>query len=295
MRADIWENTLALNAHVSEPGEAIQPAATWTGLDKGRIVWDRTRLDLEAALARDPHPLPSTPAREGYYGANHFDYWASGLRDFQMLSDCARDLGHDVRSYLDLGCASGRVLRHFALQADGVRAIGTDLNRAHIEWIYRHLPTSVLAFQNHALPSLPLADGSVSMVSAFSVFTHIETFDVAWLMELARVMEPGGIAWLTAHTEHTWAELDSGWPLHKALARHQDYTALVGDRDAPGERPPFSGERAVFRWSSERSYSANVFVTTDYIHSVWGRVFDIVEIRRRHPAFQDVVICRKRA
>jgi hypothetical protein len=55
--------------------------------------------------------------REGYFGDRHYEYWLPGLwlHDLTM-QQLAR---HDVRRrgrYVELGAASGRSLRHFALE-----------------------------------------------------------------------------------------------------------------------------------------------------------------------------------
>jgi hypothetical protein len=80
--------------------------------------------------------------------------------------------------------------------------------------------------------------------------------------------------------------MKEGWPLYKGLANHPEYQALKESKEMPQER-------LVFRWHSDRSYSANTFYSLDYIDNVWSRIMPIVEIRRRFPAFQDVVILQK--
>ena len=45
-------------------------------------------------------------------------------------------------------------------------------------------PASFCAvFQNHSIPTLPLPDASIDLITAFSVFTHMEGMETAWLME----------------------------------------------------------------------------------------------------------------
>ncbi len=107
-------------------------------------------------------------------------------------------------------------------------------------------------------------------------------------MELSRVLRPGGLAWITVHTEHTLVEMKRGWPLWNPVMTHPDIHGLLdGDRN-------FKGDRLVIRWESGRSYASNVFYKTDYLRDVWGRFFEIVELRRRFPRFQDVLILRAR-
>lgn len=285
----VWEDQIALNNRADPTFEVLGPAAQYREGDS-HTDWSGEGEGLEIALQNDLAPLPTTRDREGYYGPWHFSYWASGYRDSRLLLDACSRLGVDLHDYLDLGCASGRVIRHFAFRPDTahVNVYGCDINRRHVDWVAQHLPRDIVIFQNHSIPSLPLADNSLDLVSAYSVFTHIEAFETTWLMELQRVLRPGGIAWITVHTERTWAAMGPGWPLHKALSRHADFAPFVDER---GDLP---GDRLVFRWRADRSYSSNVFYSREYLQRTWSRFFEIVEDHHRHPGFQDVLVLRKR-
>lgn len=283
-----WEDLISLKSFEDLDFEVLASAGELRGASNGEIR-DFLAGGIEGPLLRDHYPIPVTADREGYYGDLHFDYWLSGLRDVVHLRETAERLGVEVGDYLDFGCASGRVLRHAALQWDSLRrVVGIDLNRRHIDWIGKFLPSRIEAIQGHSIPCLPLADASIDLVSAFSVFTHIEAFETTWLAELRRVLRPGGIAWVTIHSEHTWRELDETWPLFGALRNHHEFLKLGAPRvDLPCER-------TTFRWRNNQSYSANVFYEMKYIERVWGRLFEIVEVKRRFPKFQDVLVLRKR-
>jgi SAM-dependent methyltransferase len=183
--------------------------------------------------------LPATNDREGYYGPDHFSYWASGLLDTRHLLAAAAEHGVAVNDYLDFGCASGRVLRHMALERPEARVLGCDINRLHVEWCNAYMPSNCSVFQNHSVPNLPLPDSSVDVVSAYSVFTHIEALETAWLMELRRILRPGGIAWITVHSELTLQEMTHAWPLWKPVMEHP-HAAQVLDksRNFRGDRFP---------------------------------------------------------
>lgn len=286
MSNDVWEDLISLHTRDVPVFEALGPAAQYREADT-HTDWSAEGPGIETALAQDTFPLPRTEDREGYYGPHHYSYWASGYRDSRLLRECCQRLGVQLRDYLDLGCASGRVIRHFATHVDDVSVTGCDINRKHVEWATKYLPTSVKVFQNHSIPTLPLPDNSVDLVSAYSVFTHIEAFELTWLMELRRILRPGGIAWLTVHTERTWKEMKSGWPLYQALSKHPDFAQYEQGRDA------LPSERLVFRWRNNQSYTSNVFYTRDYLRSTWGRIMEIVEEHHRLPGFQDVMVLRK--
>lgn len=282
----VWEDLISLNSSDEMFSEHIGPPSQYVAQDDGSVAWDRHRIPLDSALSRDTSPLPSTEAREGYYGPNHFNFWASGLRDYCEIAEWYDSNNLSFSSYLDIGAASGRVARAFHAQG-GVKTYACDINRRHVDWMASNLPPAMTVFQNSSIPTLPLPENSIDLVTAFSIFTHVEAFDTTWLMEMRRILRPGGIAWLTIHGDRTWRELKPGWPLYEPLNAHPGYQGDRHHKEIP--RP-----RTVYRWRTDRSYSANVFYTYDYIHTVWGRIMDVVEIRPCLPPFQDAVILRKR-
>ena len=281
-----WEDMISLNARTDVADEVLGPARDYLGQDVGEVQWDYGRVSLESALAADTAPLPKTDQREGYYGPNHYNYWASGMRDACQIAEWLDARSIPRGTFFDFGCATGRVLRHIKAAAGFEELLGCDINRSHVDWIGRHLPADIKVFQNTSIPSLPLADASVDVVTAFSVFTHIETFDTTWLMELRRILRPGGIAWLTIHGNRTWRDITPAWPLYAPLSTHPDYPKYSGFRDLPEDR-------LVFRWMGERSYSANVFYTESYIQQRWGRIMAFKDLFPTLPFFQDVVVLQK--
>lgn len=285
MSENIWEDLISLNSANEMFREHIGPVSDYLSQDDGSVLWDRDRLPLEVAVQNDPAPLPSTDAREFYYGPNHFNFWASGLRDYFEIANWFEANNQPLESYMDFGCATGRVIRAFDAQGK-IKSYGCDINRNHVDWIAANLPQRITVFQNHSIPTLPLPDACLDLVTAFSVFTHIEAFDTTWLAEIRRILKPGGIAWLTIHGDRTWSEVNPEWPLWAALDSHPDYQKDRVSAEIP--RP-----RTVYRWLTDRSYSANMFYSYEYINTVWGRLMDVVEIRPALPRYQDVVILRK--
>lgn len=281
----IWEDLVCLNSSAEPAFSLLRAASEYR--EKDRMLVDLTGLDVDSALAKDSGPLPMTDDREGYYGPEHFSYWASGYRDAKALMELEPLLGRRIESYMDMGCASGRVVRHFMYQWPEVKTFGCDINRLHVEWCNLNLPANGTFFQNHSIPALPLEDNCLDLISAFSVFTHIEAMETAWLMELRRVLKPGGLAWVTVHTEHTLHDMDEGWPLWTPTMSHPEASQKLD------QERNFQGDRLVLRWRGDRSYASNVFYKMDYLRKSWARIFEVEDFRRRCPEFQDVMILRK--
>lgn len=284
-----WEDGISLGTAAPYDAQDIGGVAQYLDQDAGEVAWrDHTSLTLEQLASADRFPLPSIEDREGYYGPNHFNYWASGFVDYSIIKSWLDQNDVVLKDYMDLGCASGRVMRHFATQLPHVRVFGCDINRRHVDWCATYMPPNVTTFQNTSLPHLPLPDSALDLVTAFSVFTHIESFDTSWMMELRRVLRPGGIAWITIHGDRTWQDIDPTWPLYTPLTSHPDFDKYKGSSKIPEDR-------LVFRWKLDASYSANVFYRYSYIRKVWARFFDVVDIFPATPLYQDVVVLRRRS
>jgi ubiquinone/menaquinone biosynthesis C-methylase UbiE len=184
------------------------------------------------------------------------------------------------------------VLRHFLCHEKGLNLWGVDINLRHVEWIRRFLGSSLKVFQNTTLPSLPLEDNTFSLVYAFSVFTHIEAFELAWLTELRRILKKGGFAYLTVHSEYTWERMGPTRTLYNdllAMKKHIREYEVTPDMF----RKPMPSDRVMFTWRTASVNNAHVFHGTDYIKNVWGRFFEIVDIVREGHDYQDVVVLRK--
>lgn len=290
-----WANAITLEGRPG-PYENLGPVAEYTAQTPWEPI-DPSLLErpIAEAVARDRYPLPCPADREGYHGDRHYDHWMSGLKDYCLirhrLAEHRLGLGKGDR-VLDFGCASGRVLRHFLCQAEGLDLWGADLNLRNVEWVRRFLGPTLKVFQSTALPNLPLEDRAFGLVYAFSVFTHIDELELAWLLELRRILRPGGVAYLTLHTDHTWGIMSPQLPIYHAVLRigAQDPTLNVRPEMF---KEPMPSERFVIAAKTGRVYNVNIFHTTEYIRSTWGRFFEIVEIYRRGSGYQDVVVLRK--
>jgi SAM-dependent methyltransferase len=293
--SDDWVSHISIRGD-SSPYENLPPVAhccdeiPWINFDGVRL-----ERDLRSYVAEDTYPLPSTRDRESYHGQRHYDYWLSGLRDYLCIKQALAKQGFSWEGplpILDLGCASGRVLRHFLCHEDGLALWGADINLRHVEWIRRFLEPSLRVFQNTTLPSLPLEDNAFSLVYAFSVFTHIDVFELAWLVELRRILKPRGVAYLTIHSEQTWERMGPTRTIYNDLLAAKDY---VHEHTVTPEmfREPMPSDRVVFRWRTALVDNVAVFHSIDYIKNVWGRFFEIVDVVHEGHDYQDVVVLRK--
>lgn len=249
---------------------------------------------LSDFVARDTYPIPHEKDREEYQLNNDARYYLNGLAEYLRLRNVIEQHNVELNSYFDFGSASGRILRHFCAQSDVKNLWGCDLNGRHIKWMNDYLPSHLKAIHNHCLPVLPIADNSMDVITAYSVFTHIDTFETAWLAELHRILKPDGIAYLSVQNEDSWAMLQEAKTnerddhlLNRLRNNFSDIDELL-ESDIPG------GYK-VFRYRDVGPYRALVFHSNDYLEKTWGRFFDILEIKPRWSGVsQSVLVARKR-
>ena len=280
-----------VSEHLSAQGDRPLREVVWEPRHR-RVLEDPAWRDF---VARDPHPLPGLPDRDHYFGDRHLEYWISGLSDARdalaAVEQHGAPLPPDAR-VVDLGGSSGRFLRHFLYLRPSFELACADIHDVGVRWIQQHLP-QILGLHTLTIPHLPFEDNSVDLLTAFSVFTHIDVFEITWLMELKRILKPGGVAYLTFHSERLWSKLEPGHFIYDYLVEAQS-----GESDhAPSEalfRAPMPTSRVAFRTGGDLANMANIFHRDAHICSVWGRVFDCREIIPRGHVFQDVAVLVKR-
>jgi SAM-dependent methyltransferase len=155
---------------------------------------------------------------------------------------------------LDFGCGSARVLRQFLPEAEQAEFSGCDVDGASIAWIEANLSPPLHAFRNEPAPPLALDDASLDLVYATSVFTHIGDLWSDWLLEMHRILAPGG--------RFVASFLGAGM-----------WEALIGepyDEDAVG--------MTVRRhWTAQDAW---VFHSEWWLREHWGRLFDVDTVAR---------------
>lgn len=184
---------------------------------------------------------------------------------FDILGRSSRDLILDLlpddwsfarKRVLDFGCGPGKVLRHFLREAEQAEFYGCDIHASSIDWLGNHLSPPLHVFVNNELPPLPFEDGELDLVWAFSVFTHIVDGWSDWLVELHRVLSPGGLL------------------IASFLGRGVS-EQLAGEPWAEG-----NFGMNVFGYGRPWDEGGpNVFLSPWWIRAHWGRAFEIVELR----------------
>ena len=211
-------------------------------------------------------------------------YFGSGRRVAWTVLSMLEEQGADftaMRSVLEFGCGSARVLRHFRHIEDLLLA-GTDANPTPIEWDRKKLPG--IEFSHNSLqPPLSYKDGAFDFIYGISVFTHIPLpWQRAWLDELRRVLRPGGYLLCTVHGEY----------FINSMLNNEDRLKLQreGNLTLDAKNPRTS-------YSSQVLGSWDVFQSRDEILNAFGRNFELLCYEREAvggQGGQDVLVLRKR-
>lgn len=254
-------------------------------------------LDYREAAGGDPYPLPLPVDRENYGTIESTPrYWATGLCDWRNVQEACRRHGLNPSANLkwfDFGCATGRFLRQVDRETSPASEVwGCDFSPENIRWSQRHLSPRIRWFLNHEWPTLPIPDGYFDVVTAFSVFTHIDLFEEAWLLELIRITQPGGILYLTIQNEATWRTLPNRPNSIEHLMRSQEFTKTIDVQEEMFHQP-LTHERLALVMRAESTYNRNVWHKNSYIQSHWGKFAQVLSIHDNgHNSYQSPVILR---
>lgn len=127
--------------------------------------------------------------------ANPWEYYdeLGRLAKADLLAALPEGWSFAGKRTLDFGCGAGRTLRHFAGEAAAAEMHGCDIDRPSVDWINEHLNPPIQAFASDVLPPLDKPDAHYDLVWVVSVFTHLTDSWSRWLLELHRVLRPGGL------------------------------------------------------------------------------------------------------
>lgn len=175
------------------------------------------------AASPDGMPIPDKDLWVGY--ADTADrYLEIGRLNIQKMRsiltapNAAGEPGRDIQRgdrILDFGCAAGpqiRCLRSFAEGENPCEVWGVDISAPHVSWCMLNLPTCFRFAVTTASPHLPFEDRSFDLIYCGSVFSHLSEMTDAWLLELSRIIRPGGRLYLTLNTKRSMHMYLKWWP-----------------------------------------------------------------------------------
>ena len=165
------------------------------------------------------------------------------------------DWSWEGKRVLDFGCGAGRSLAVFADHAEHAQLVGCDLHAESIEWAQRNLSPPFEFFLNQPDPPLDQPSESFDLVFGVSVFTHVTENWAPWLLEMHRILKPGGLAIFSFLGEKMWEH---------QLGEHWD-PDTVGMIISSPHRP----------WDHA---GPDAFHSEWWLRAHWGRAFEFLHI-----------------
>jgi SAM-dependent methyltransferase len=219
-------------------------------------------LTSPATIGADGLPLPPLDLANRVGAIAHlpdpFGHFldVGALSRREIIAALPDDWIFEQRRALDFGCGAGRTLRHFTPEAAHNEIWGCDIDDESVAWLETHLNPPFHATRNDVMPSGIFPDEHFDLIWAISVFTHLADSWSAWLLELHRMLKPGGLLFSTF----------MGPPLA------QQFTGTPGDADTIGMN--------VLRYDAPWDEGGPMVLHSPWwIRAHWGRAFDVLELR----------------
>jgi SAM-dependent methyltransferase len=186
-------------------------------------------------------------------------WWQIGPETKDAIVDLLPDdWSFEGKRVLDFGSGPGRTLKEFLTEARTAEFWGVDIDAPSIDQLRATFCPPVHAARCGYAPPLDFEAGYFDVAWAISVFTHLTDNSIAWLLELHRVLKPGGF--LIANYMGRWtSELVAGEPW---------------DEDRIGMN--------VFRHTHPWHDGGPLVLISDWwLREHWGRAFEVVDIAPR--------------
>lgn len=206
------------------------PAQLFAGASDGYWYWLLTEgLRLSPELQAILPGLPDTTLQAANVGASGDDALKLGFAAYTVfkqlfekhkggLSDCA--------AVLDFGCGWGRILRFFLRDIEPDRLHGLEAEEYFLDACrrtYRWGNFQLGGFE----PPAPYTENQFDLVYAYSVFSHFaEDLHRRWLLDLHRVLKPGGLLIVTTR-ERAFIERVDDWRRNNVQLWDPEYTRRV--------------------------------------------------------------------
>ncbi len=147
-------------------------------------------------------PIPPVRLRTITAAAEQEIFLWTGAFDTDLLVNLFRENGYSADKpglrVLDFGCGCGRMTRYLSMD-ESIEAYGSDVNNDLVVWCQKNLK-GVTSVKNKTKPPLPFEDRFFDCIYTLSIFSHLdELSSTEWILELSRLLRPGGLLALTTH------------------------------------------------------------------------------------------------
>ena len=268
-----------------------QVAAKFYPYEGARRSYILPKVGHECPKNESDLPIPPKDLWLGYFSETGPEgYLALGREQIRKMKDILEASGLSLEQgsrsrVLDFGCASGVMMRWLYDFARSGEVWGVDILGDWMAWCQQHLSPPFKFVTTTSYPNLPFEDRYFDLVYAFSVFSHIADLAEAWLLELKRILRPGGRLYVTINDNTSirrWLEVDNLKEILRPFEEETHFTAsdfaMFSINRAPG--PGAEGQ-------------AHVFYDIDYLQQHWGNYLEIISIQPEVYGKQTAVLMKK--
>ena len=189
---------------------------------------DRMRDQWDAMARRNAfYGVVSWPEFQALDQVDREKFWETGRKEADLFLSRLNLADTASWSMVEIGCGLGRMTQRFAERFGRVHAVDVSpemLGRARSQWSHLQNVEFILGHGND-FPGV--ADRSMDFVFSFIVLQHVPDPQIVkdYLRETARVLKPGGLAYLQFRTDV------QTFPQHQSLF-FRAYRALTHPRRA---------------------------------------------------------------
>ena len=224
-------------------------------------------------------PIPPQELWLGYNYPAHGKAHVSKMLEIVYASDFSFKKNDRI---LDLGCGAGRMIRHFQELSETCEIWGTDISAEHIYWCKQHLSPPFNFATTTKIPHLPFEDRSFQFIYCGSVFTHIDDLADAWLLELRRILSPGGRLYLTIHDTHTIELFEGGGYDHAEIVSRTKSREIYQ-----------KSKHSFGMFTAGRDNNSQVFYDTDYFSKILRPMFDLISVTPEAYFYQTAFLLKR--
>lgn len=238
----------------------------------------------DASSSPDGIPIPPKHLWVGY-GDTPDVYLGVGKTNVDKMRAILAAQGCDIRPgqrVLDLGCAAGPMLRYLKEFQESCELWGADISSDHVHWCMQNFPRRYRWAVTTTAAHLPFEDRFFDLIYCGSVFSHMGEMCDTWLLELARVIKPGGTLYLTLVTKEAMHSYLTQWP---AVGLSQDIRAAF----AP-EQINSDFDVMVVR----RSPWMHAIYDLEFFKRKCEQAFDVLSVTPNVYTFQYALVLRRR-
>jgi ubiquinone/menaquinone biosynthesis C-methylase UbiE len=239
--------------------------------------------DASVLKCKNGLPVPPQQMWQGY-GQNVEEYLSSGELHTNNMLTIVNAAGFNFskdNKILDLGSGSARMMRHLMKYAAENEIWGTDVSAEYVIWCKQYLSPPFHFATTTTIPHLPFEDNYFHFIYTGSVFTHMDDLPDAWLLEIRRVLAPGGMLYLTIHDEHTISLLETVY----SNFWFSDYLNSI---DFYKQNRDTAGIMVI-----GRSTDSQVFYDRSYCLKYLKNIYSVVSINEEAYGYQTAILLRK--